>query len=88
MSNSGKGGEIVVILWQMQTYIPSKKLWVSTVNHNQTIGLNRTAETMVFEGDENGVTDWGERDFEDLGMNPSKDELEIAHKCMVEKWSK
>ena len=42
-----------------KTYIPEKGVWVSTVAWNMRIGLTRNSETMVFPGNERGITDYG-----------------------------
>ena len=51
-------------LVDLKTFLPEKKVWVSTVAYDEEIGFNRCAETIVFKGDETGITDWDELYFE------------------------
>jgi len=70
-------------LVDLKTYIPEKKVWVSTIAYDEEIGFNRCAETMVFKGDENGITDWSELYFESHGYTTDEEELKKRHKEIV-----
>jgi len=72
-------------LVDLKTYIPEKKVWVSTVACDEEIGFNRCAETMVFKGDENGITDWGELFFESHEYTTDEEELKKRHEEIVRK---
>lgn len=66
-----------------KTYIPELGVWVSTVAYNTLIGPDRCAETMVFKGDENGITDWSELYFESHGCITDPEELKKRHDRIV-----
>jgi len=72
-------------LVDLKTYIPEKKVWVSTVACDEEIGFNRCAETMVFKGDENGITDWSELFFESHEYTTDEEELKKRHEEIVRK---
>ena len=72
-------------LVDLKTYIPEKKVWVSTVACDEEIGFNRCAETMVFKGDENGITDWSELYFESHRYVTDEEELRKRHEEIVRK---
>jgi len=68
-----------------KTYIPEKKVWVSTVAYDIPIGDDRCAETMVFRGNEKGITDWEELYFESHGMETDPEILRKKHEEIVRK---
>ena len=68
----------------IKTYIPELGVWVSTVAFDGLIGLDRVSETMVFRGNEKGITDYGELYFEPHGYTTDKEKLERRHKEIVE----
>ena len=70
-------------LVDLKTYISEKKVWVSTIACDEEIGFNRCAETMVFKGDENGITDWSELFFESHGRITDGEELKKRHEEIV-----
>ena len=70
-------------LVDLKTYIPEKKVWVSTIAYDKEIGFDRCAETMVFKGDENGITDWSELFFESHGYITDEEELKRKHEEIV-----
>jgi len=72
-------------LVDLKTYIPEKRVWVSTVAYDKEISINRCAETMVFKGDENGITDWSELYYEDHGRTTDEKELKRRHEEIVRK---
>ena len=72
-------------LVDLKTYIPEKKVWVSTVACDEEIGFNRCAETMVFKGDESGITDWSELYFESHGYVTDEEKLRKRHEEIVRK---
>ena len=72
-------------LVDLKTYIPEKRVWVSTVAYDEEIGFGRCAETMVFKGDEGGITDWGELYFESHGYTTDEEELKKRHEEIVRK---
>ena len=72
-------------LVDLKTYIPEKKVWASTVACDEEIGFNRCAETMVFKGDESGITDWSELYFERHGCITDEEELKERHEEIVRK---
>ena len=74
------------MLTRLKTYVPQKKLWVLTVAYDTIIGVNRTAETMVYRGNEREITNYDELDFEDLGCFPPEEYLKERHQLMVQKW--
>ena len=62
-------------LVDLKTYIPERRVWISTVACDEEVGFNRCAETMVFKGDENGITDWSELSLESHGYTTDEEEL-------------
>ena len=70
-------------LVDLKTYIPEKGVWVSTVAYDEEIGFGRCAETMVFKGDESGITDWSELYFESHGYITDKEGLKKRHEEIV-----
>ena len=68
-----------------KTYIPELKVWVSTIAYDRPIGIDRCSETMVFKGDENGITDWSELYFESHRWLLDKKVLKGLHDEVVEK---
>jgi len=70
-------------LVDLKTYIPEKKVWVSTIAYDEEIGFGRCAETMVFKGDENGITDWSELFFVSHGYTTDEEELKKRHEEIV-----
>ncbi len=68
----------------IKTYIPEKKVWVSTVAWDIPIGADRCAETMVFRGDEKGITDFNELYFESHGCETDEKALRKKHERIVE----
>mgnify|MGYP007013801660 CR=1 FL=1 len=72
-------------LVDLKTYIPEKRVWVSTVAYDKEIGFNRCAETMVFKGDKDGITDWSELYYEDHGHTTDEKELRKRHEEIVRK---
>jgi len=72
------------MLVNIKTYIPERKVWVSTVAWDIPIGADRCAETMVFRGDEEGITDWSELYFESHGWETDENVLRKEHERIVE----
>jgi len=70
-------------LVKYQTYIPEKKVWVSTVAYPFPIGVDRCAETMVFRGNESGITDWDDLYFESHGYETDPEVLKKKHDDIV-----
>jgi len=68
-----------------KTYIPEKGVWISTVAWNAPINLEGNAETMVFRGDEEGITDWCELYYEPHGWTFDRELLRKKHEEIVEK---
>ena len=69
----------------LKTFIPEKGVWVSTVAHDMPIGIDRCAETMVFRGDKDGITDWyDELYFESHGYTTDREVLRKAHERIVD----
>jgi len=68
-----------------KTYIPEKKVWVSTIAYNTLIGFDRVSETMVFRGDEEGITDYTPLYFESHGMETDPEVLKKKHEEIVRK---
>jgi len=66
-----------------KTYIPEKKVWVSTVAWNVPIGPDRCAETMVFWGDERGIMSYDELYFESHGFETDPEVLKREHERIV-----
>ena len=67
----------------LKTFLPEKKVWVSTVAYDEEIGFNGCAETIVFKGDETGITDWDELYFESHGYTTDEKELRKRHEEIV-----
>lgn len=44
-------------IFDLKTYIPEKKVWVSTIAFNIPINSAGNSETAVFPGDEKNITD-------------------------------
>jgi len=74
---------MIDMIFDKKTYIPEKGVWVSTVAWNYNIGLDRSSETMVFKGDEEGIEDYTDFYMESHGHTYSKDTLTRAHKRIV-----
>ena len=72
-------------LVDLKTYIPEKGVWVSTVAYDREIGWDRKAETMVFRGDENGITSTAELYFESHGHTTDPAALKREHERIVER---
>jgi len=72
-------------LVQYKTYIPEKKVWVSTIAWNKLIGKDWKSETSIFQGDENGVTDWTPLYLEPHGLCTDKEILKEKHKEVIRK---
>ncbi|MCS7387213.1 MAG: hypothetical protein NDF55_10890 [archaeon GB-1867-005] len=58
---------------------------MSTVAWDVEIGFGRCAETMVFKGNEQGITDWKELYFESHGHCTDYNELKKRHDEIVQK---
>jgi len=72
-------------LVDLKTYLPEKGSLVSIVACDMEIGFNRCAGTMVFKGDENGITDWDELYFESHGYtSDEKERRRERHEEIVE----
>ena len=71
-------------LVDIKTYIPERGVWVSTVAFDTEIGYGRCAETMVFKGDEKGITDYAELYFESHGYCTNEETLRKEHERIVE----
>ena len=67
----------------LKTYIPNRKLWVSTVAYNMIIGAGRTSETMAFSGSEKGIEDYEELYFESHGSEGNEKTLKKEHRRIV-----
>ena len=74
------------LIYQKKTFLPERGVWVSTVSWDMDIGYGRCAETMVFEGDEEDITDYSDLDSESLGYRTETILLDEAHEYMVQKW--
>lgn len=72
------------LLVHHKTFIPEKGLWVSTVSYDYEIGLDRCAETMVFKGNKDEITDYEDLHFESHGHETDKDVLKKEHDRIVE----
>lgn len=72
------------MLVNIKTYIPEKGVWVSTVAWDVPIGVDRCAETMVFRGDEKGITDYSDLYFESHGWETDERVLRKEHERIVE----
>ena len=72
-------------LVDLKTYIPEKKVWVSTVAYNREISLNTCAETIVVKGNESGITDWDALYYESHGRITDEEELKKRHEEIVKK---
>ena len=68
------------------TFIPAQAVWVSTVAYDHHIGIQRSAETMVFRGNESGITNFEDIDYESLGYTDDENALQEAHERMLVKW--
>ena len=68
----------------LKTYIPEKGVWVSTVAYDCEIGFGRKSETMVFRGDESGITDFTDLYFESHGYETDPERLRKEHERIVE----
>ena len=68
----------------LKTYLPKIGVWVSTVAWNMEIGVGRYAETMVFRGNKEGITDWRYMYFESHGYTTDKEILTKEHNRIVE----
>lgn len=66
-----------------KTYIPEKGVWVSTAGLCFPIGFDRLAETAVFKGDENGITDWNELHLVPHGYTIDEEFLKREHDRIV-----
>ena len=68
----------------LKTFIPEKNVWVSTVAWDIEIGVGRKAESMIFKGNKDGITDWEGLYFESHGYTTNKEVLEKLHRKIVE----
>ncbi len=71
-------------IFDKKTYVPERKVTVSTVGYNRLMGAHRTAETTVFAASDDGeVVDWAALYIEGHGMYPSGERLEVEHMRVV-----
>ena len=71
-------------LVDLKTYIPEKRVWVSTVAYDKEISINRCAETIVLKGNEKGITD-RMLYYESHGHTTDEKELKKRHEEIVRK---
>jgi len=74
----------VRMLVNLKTFISERGVWVSTVAWDQPIGYDRCSETMVFRGDEKGITDNRILYFESHGYTAEESILKERHERIVE----
>jgi len=72
-----------VKLVDIKTFIPELQVWVSTIARNEPLWIGCYAETMVFKGNEHGITDWHELYFENHGDTTDRATLEKEHNRIV-----
>lgn len=73
----------MIKLVDFKTYIPEKSVWVSTVAYDEEIAPDSYAETMVFKGNRDGITDWSELYYKSHGYIIDREELRRRHEEIV-----
>jgi len=71
------------MLVNIKTFIPERKVWVSTVAWDIPIGMDRCAETMVFRGNKDEITDYSELYFMPHGYCTDEEKLRKEHERIV-----
>ena len=74
----------MALVVDFKTYIPEKRVWVSTVAHDMKIGWNRASETLVFPGDETGIKEWNEIYAKSHSYIMDRSTLQKIHSRIVE----